>query len=103
MSSRSVILYTAHYITDDMLANYANMRRSCSDSYDVVLLYDNFCDDFVDRGPGRDIDVHLVNRDAIEALGYSSWPGRERLEYTSPSGLRPGNWDFAILDYFRTH
>ena len=103
MSSKSVVLYTAHYVTDEILAEYDRMRQACAGGYDVVLLYDNFFDDFPDVAPDRRIDVHLVNPDAIQALGYAIWPGRERLEYTSPSGLRPGNWDFAILDYFHTH
>jgi hypothetical protein len=76
------------------------MRRSCRDAYDVVLLYDNFHDDFI-APPDIDVDVHLVNRDSVAALEYPSWPGRDALDYTSPSGLRPGNWDFAILDCFR--
>jgi hypothetical protein len=100
--TRPAILYTAHYLTDGLLADYTSMRESCAGEYDVVLLYDNFHDDFAGASDD-DIDVQLVNQDSIAALRYPSWPGREKLEYTSPSGLRPGNWDFAILDYFGTH
>ena len=103
MTAKSVVLLAAHYLTDDILMEYARIRQSCSDGYDVVLLYDNFYDDLPVLPQDRDIDVHLVNPSAVQALGYPSWPGREHLEYTSPSGLRPGNWDFAILDYFRAH
>jgi hypothetical protein len=103
MTRLPVILYTAHYLTEGLLAQYASMRESCAGRYDVVLLYDNFRDDFEDVGQGRDVDVHLVNPEAIAALGYPSWPGRTQLEFVSPSGLRPGNWDFAILEYFRAH
>ena len=103
MSGRSVVLYAAHYVTDDILAEYARMRQECSDRYDVVLLYDNFYDDFPELTPDHGIDVHLVNPDAIQALGYATWPGMKRLEYGSPSGLRPGNTDFAILEFFRAH
>jgi hypothetical protein len=98
-----VILYTAHYLTKGVLGEYASMRHACAGRYDVVLLYDNFHRDFMAAGDDGEFDLHLVNPEAIAALGYPSWPGRKRLESTSPSGLRPGNWDFAILDYFRAH
>jgi hypothetical protein len=104
LSGPTAILYTAHYITNELLADYAALRKSCEGAYDVVLLYDNFHDDFADSVGDCDsaMDVHLVRPDAIEALKYPSWPGRDLLEYASPSGLRPGNWDFAILDFYRT-
>jgi hypothetical protein len=103
MTKLPVILYTAHYLTEELLAQYALMRQSCAGRYDVVLLYDNFHDDFAEVEHDLDVDVHLVEPRAIAGLLYPSWPGRKHLEFTSPSGLRPGNWDFAILEYFRAH
>jgi hypothetical protein len=101
VSRRSVVLYAAHYVTEELLADYAAMRDACAGRYDVVLLYDNFHGDFPDGEQAQDVDVHLVNPESIASLGYSPWPGMQPSEYGSPSGLRPGNTDFAVLDFFR--
>ena len=101
MTARAVVLYAAHYVTDALLADYAAMRESCAGQYDVVLLYDNFNGDFPDEGRAVDVDVHLLTPEAIASLGYAPWPGMKPIEYGSPSGLRPGNTDFAVLDFVR--
>jgi hypothetical protein len=99
MINKTVILYSTHYLSEDVLIEFCKIKKSCGENYDVFLSYDNCRNDFRNIASLSSSECHLLDRDDIRRLGYLTWPtshNRSRI----PLKLFPGNWDFAILDFF---
>jgi hypothetical protein len=101
MSGRAVVLFAVHYASDEILAEYAALRAAAGPALDVVLHYDNLRGDVNEALPAGVPDVHTVDAERIRALGFPSWP--DRTGHFGPESLLPGNWDFAVVDFYRAH
>lgn len=99
MSNKTAILYSAHYISDDILIELRSLNESCGGDYDVFLSYDNCRNDFTNIAELDPFECHLLDLEDIQNLGYLTW-SKPDARRGVPSGLFPGDWDFAVLDFF---
>ncbi|MBF0594274.1 MAG: hypothetical protein HQL22_04835 [Candidatus Omnitrophica bacterium] len=90
IEKKSVILLRIHFLNEKILAQYREIRNTCSDRYDVIFLCDNSL---------RSINLvdgyifHVINNGDIDALGYPVCVGRG-LYY---------HMDYAVLHFFRKY
>ena len=105
----SAILFCCYYLDKRILREFKKIRKACSNSYDVILVYDNTRKDFTIND---EFKSYLFDNKSIEKLGYhqindadANLMGLKRGIETVKEKCRtkPGVWynpEFIVLNFF---